>query len=279
MASSTRPPLARGHTTPIYERRNPATDPPGLRLPSLPEVPDHAYHPRPPGSSSSETTRRVLSADDVIHTTTSRRPSPRLPLPLPTPHPHAHAFPNGIFSPGYDHSSANSSHAPPRAAGSYFPSPMAPSISTPVPATNTNVPHCRVSNTVPYPQHSAVKMEIETSRTEHVLYAPIGPGFSSDFFCAIPYSLSRSHPDPALFCPACPSTLPSASPFDSPGLSRLSRPSNLGGPYAPIDHLIKLSPYPLPPSAIPIRQQMRTRIAAISQIASRSQPKRETSCS
>lgn len=140
----------------------------------------------PLGSSSSETTRRVLGAEDVIHT--SHHASPR-----PTAHPngyhshsHSHSHPHAIplplpSQPIPSASSAHSTHHPPRAAGSYFPSPMAPSIS----ATNST------RHVGPYPQHCAVKMEIETSRTEHVLYAPIGPGFSSGklieftfpFFC------------------------------------------------------------------------------------------------
>lgn len=117
----------------------------------------------PLGSSSNDTACCVLGAEDdsrTSHHAPSRltsQPNDYHPHSLSYSHPHALPPVHPIPQP---------SHHSPRAG---FPTPMAPSIST----TNST------RHVQPHPQHRVVKMEIETLRAEHILYAPIGPGFSS----------------------------------------------------------------------------------------------------
>ncbi|KAG9014995.1 hypothetical protein FRB94_007067 [Tulasnella sp. JGI-2019a] len=192
-SSSSRPGMARGTSTPIYQRRSTTgtqeesvSRDAAMRIAGMPPVGlsrvEESNGRLGRGPATADTIRRTLGSSEVVSTASSRFFSPAggVATPFFTPPqtpwtPSNQSLSPRVLGPGdlpgqtYFPMDNGRNQPPP------LPAPMAPSISTMSSSSITPSPLLRQN-----PFYLDIKMEIESSKTSHTLLAPLGDKFTSD---------------------------------------------------------------------------------------------------
>ncbi|TDL27252.1 hypothetical protein BD410DRAFT_824995 [Rickenella mellea] len=192
----TRPPLTRGNTVPLYVRRDDSyANTHDQHRQDEPRVFNANGRPHPnPALRPPEGYRRDQSGYAQSNPASPIRPSPNHHWPSAShpPTPPLSISPSSTesnsddaYSRGYLPTSNPSNPRSTRPHGPYqistlqpLSAPMAPSVFTPPATESSSLSLLRSSRAPPPQQH--VKMRIESTPTDHILSAPLGPGFNSD---------------------------------------------------------------------------------------------------